>query len=596
MKVGVILALTVSVAVAGAAYAGEITVTVIEAPDRNGDQPGKGDNLQCPPGPDVSTKGVPDAALGDRDVNADGWDDFYMGEVTYTDEDGNSITIIKWAINKPRKASGFEDYFSYEIKTTDKNGVPTQRVAPGPYHLCPYAGGRNWSPLVDRKPGENKADLVSRVTASGELPTRVTNRSRNPHCRRDGKPTEDAQTTIHEKANGSWVTGQIVEVRGQFTEVEAANKKRGDIELGGKIYRFTGKFPGSNGEWWRSRDLTDEEKRSIIGDPDQWEKKAWDLEYGGKTFRFSGEFVVGGETKRAWDLTDEEKRSLIDAYAPETGLLTTSALPLGCTLKRTVEVDMGLGGLNPDNLIFCQGVQMAVGGGLFAPPAIGYVTAAVGYVGGPFQIDGDVEISLLPEVNGFLDFHVATDWDWLNLTGNIEVFLAPLEIDVVSGFLNLGIPRLAFGDGPVRYELDGEIGWGPTWSPFIGLSHSARLGSELVAAGNVSLPWGGLLDIVGVGEFSLALDLVDWSAELRLDGLLTARTAFPLASGAVVELQAQARVEALPWPMSELSLRAERQSAVTKMYGEISMEGGGLGLEAGIEFCLGSWSQGPDSE
>jgi len=579
LKLIAVLVLALSGAVVGAVYAGEITAAVIEAPDRNGDQPGKGDNLNCPPGPDTSTKGVPDAALGDRDVNGDGWDDFYMGEITYTDENGDSVTIIRWAINMPsRTPGGFEDYFSYEIKTTDKNGVTTQRVAAGPYHLCPYAAGQNSFPQ----------ERIDKVKESGKLPTRVTNRSRNPHCRRDGKATEDAQTTIHEQANGYWVTGQIVEVRGQFVEVELADRQRGDFEIDGMCYRFTGQFLVDGKERWAWK-LTDEEKLTLIRDWRRWRKRRGDLEYGRKIFRFFGEFVLGGETKRASELTDEEKRSLIGAYS-----LVTPELSLGCTLKSTVVANMGLAGLNPDYPILCQGVQMTVGGGLFVPPAIGYVTAAVGYVGGPVQIDGDVELSLLPDVNGFSGFHVAADWDWLKLTGDIEVFLAPLEIDEASGFMNLGIPRLAFGDGPVRYELDAEVGWGPTWSPFIGLSHSARVGSELAAAGHASLPWGGLLDIVGVGEFSFALDLVDWSVQLQLDGLVTARTAFPLASGAVLELQAKARVEALPWPMSKVSLRAERQSAATAIYGEISMEGGGLGFEAGIEFCLGSWSSGTE--
>lgn len=80
-------------------------------PNRDGTKPG--DNTSCPPGPDARTKGVPDPALGDKDVDGDGRLDYFMGEWKFVDGDAD-LTVRQWCINKAAGAN-FNDFFTYEL-------------------------------------------------------------------------------------------------------------------------------------------------------------------------------------------------------------------------------------------------------------------------------------------------------------------------------------------------------------------------------------------------------------------------------------------------------------------------------------------------
>ena len=106
-----------------------IEVTKVPPPDRNGDASGNGDNVSCPPGPDHSTKGDPDPALGDKDVTGDGSVDFFMGEWHFVD--GNQdLKVRSWCVNRTGGATTFGDFFTYEILTS-MDGVDTVAVGAG---------------------------------------------------------------------------------------------------------------------------------------------------------------------------------------------------------------------------------------------------------------------------------------------------------------------------------------------------------------------------------------------------------------------------------------------------------------------------------
>jgi len=97
-------------------------------PDRNGAAAGLGDNTSCPPGPDATTKGAPAATLGDKDVNNDGRDDFFMGEWKFV-EGAKDLIVRQWCINKPAVGGHFADFLTFQI-ITSLNGVETERVPP----------------------------------------------------------------------------------------------------------------------------------------------------------------------------------------------------------------------------------------------------------------------------------------------------------------------------------------------------------------------------------------------------------------------------------------------------------------------------------
>ncbi|MFC2106268.1 hypothetical protein ACFLS0_05925 [Candidatus Bipolaricaulota bacterium] len=250
----------------------------------------------------------------------------------------------------------------------------------------------------------------------------------------------------------------------------------------------------------------------------------------------------------------------------------------------------GLSPLDPSRRYSIRELEELVrlGGGLRVPPLGGYVRADLEYTAGPFRIQGDAELSVLPDLNGFAGFRAALDWDWLAVTADVETFLSPFEFDTTRGFVDLGIPRLGFGTGRLWCEIDGAVGWGPQWSPIGGLSHAARISVEAATGGVVRMPWAGLLEIIGLADFSYVLDLIEWDGDLLFDASITASTAFPLPSGAALEIQTQARVELLPWPESSLSFQARRLGTATAMYVELAMERGGLRLEAGVEIRSGS--------
>jgi hypothetical protein len=101
-----------------------VQVTKKPPPDRDGPNP-PGDNESCPPGPDKHTKGIPDRNLGDKDVNNDDVDDFFMGESKFVLGDKDLI-VRTWAINKdPLPSGAFGDYFSFEILTSEKGNETT---------------------------------------------------------------------------------------------------------------------------------------------------------------------------------------------------------------------------------------------------------------------------------------------------------------------------------------------------------------------------------------------------------------------------------------------------------------------------------------
>jgi hypothetical protein len=103
-------------------------------PDRNGPAPGLGDNVNCPPGPDASTKGDPDAGLGDSDVNGDGSLDYFMGEYKFIEGD-KDLLVRKWCINLEADEGNFNDFFTFELITSlrEPGGEfeETVRVEPG---------------------------------------------------------------------------------------------------------------------------------------------------------------------------------------------------------------------------------------------------------------------------------------------------------------------------------------------------------------------------------------------------------------------------------------------------------------------------------
>jgi len=108
------------------AMAGDVVVTETPLPDRNGERPGPGDNLNCPPGPTTETKGVADHAL-DKDVNGDDVPDFFMNSkhMVLGDKD---LTVTEWCIDPPKGVP----YFTREI-TPSRNGrdVPALGIGPG---------------------------------------------------------------------------------------------------------------------------------------------------------------------------------------------------------------------------------------------------------------------------------------------------------------------------------------------------------------------------------------------------------------------------------------------------------------------------------
>src|SRR5215472_16253489 len=103
-------------------------------PPPNRDGANRGDNESCPPGPDTSTKGVPDSKLGDMNVagHADkNVLDFFMGSWKFVDAAGNDVVVKKWCINGGPPTNGtFHDFFSFEILISQKGGGEMQQVAP----------------------------------------------------------------------------------------------------------------------------------------------------------------------------------------------------------------------------------------------------------------------------------------------------------------------------------------------------------------------------------------------------------------------------------------------------------------------------------
>jgi hypothetical protein len=152
-----------------------------DAPDRNGADPGLGDNNSCPPGPTSARKGTPDAALGDKDADGDGTVDFYMGEWKF-DDGIKDLIIRKWCINRIPKADSFGDFFSFEV-ITSLRGVETVRKKPTDPQ-CPYDGGRNLPSGFEDKKDYDK------------VPERVDWLSGNPVTNRGNRLTEDYQKTI----------------------------------------------------------------------------------------------------------------------------------------------------------------------------------------------------------------------------------------------------------------------------------------------------------------------------------------------------------------------------------------------------------------
>jgi hypothetical protein len=76
-----------------------VEVTVTPAPDRGGGIAPNGLNRDegCPPTKADGTAFTPSAALGDRDVNGDTRDDYFMGRWTYVEKaTGKSVTVEKW--------------------------------------------------------------------------------------------------------------------------------------------------------------------------------------------------------------------------------------------------------------------------------------------------------------------------------------------------------------------------------------------------------------------------------------------------------------------------------------------------------------------
>jgi hypothetical protein len=156
-----------------------------DPPDRNGALPGMGDNVSCPPGPDAHTKGVPNAALGDKNVAGDGKLDYYMGEWKF-DDLTKDLIIRKWCINvdkDPAKAA-YSDFFSFEV-ITSLGGVETVRKKPDTPQ-CPYDGGLNLPSGY-----EDQKDF-------SKVPTRVDWISGNPVADRANRlhPDEDYRKTI----------------------------------------------------------------------------------------------------------------------------------------------------------------------------------------------------------------------------------------------------------------------------------------------------------------------------------------------------------------------------------------------------------------
>ena len=196
------------------AYAGKM-----DPPDRNGAVAGVGSNTTCPPGPVRGTKGAPDAALGDKDVDGDGTSDFYMGEWKY--DDGNKDLIIReWCINRPVQANGsFGDFFSVEIITSLK-GVETVRKEPKDIQ-CPYTGGRNLPSGY-----ENQKDFT-------KVPPRIDWLSGNPVAGRGNLLDEDYRKTIVSILDDQTVAQGKIKVKKDksFNESEFSGK----FKIGDKV-------------------------------------------------------------------------------------------------------------------------------------------------------------------------------------------------------------------------------------------------------------------------------------------------------------------------------------------------------------------------
>ena len=100
-------------------------------PDRNGngqvdsEDPGPNET-SCPPVQADGTRFPTDPNMGDKDVNNDGTDDYYMGESKYEKGD-QDLKVREWCIN------GTTPYYTYEIVTSEHEGsqwVDTVAVDP----------------------------------------------------------------------------------------------------------------------------------------------------------------------------------------------------------------------------------------------------------------------------------------------------------------------------------------------------------------------------------------------------------------------------------------------------------------------------------
>lgn len=220
---------------AGTLLPASASAQVVKAPNRNGAAPG--DNTSCPPGPNATTKGVPAAGLGDKDVDGDGTDDFFMGEWKFVQGNRN-LVVRKWCINKPAAASGaFGDFFSTQVLTS-LNGVDTEKLKPT-QAFCPFDGGRNLPSGF-----EDKKDFT-------KIPPRLDWISGNPKApNRKNAPDEDYRKRLVTVLDN----GEIV-----FGTMSRDKDKK---------ITFTGQFRIGN-QTKNAADLTDADKKILQKDVEQ---------------------------------------------------------------------------------------------------------------------------------------------------------------------------------------------------------------------------------------------------------------------------------------------------------------------------------------
>ena len=116
----------------------------------------------------------------------------------------------------------------------------------------------------------------------------------------------------------------------------------------------------------------------------------------------------------------------------------------------------------------------------------------------------------------------------------------------VGAFVDLGIPNIALGNGPLWFDLDGSVGWGPQWTASKGLYHAARGHAETSAAWESKASWGLPLavavgtDLRAVVPAPAWIPITDWTA------FAAAMTAVPIPGTSGLGLEVRAEAEIFP--------------------------------------------------